>query len=396
MPINLNKILFKLTTRLSIIIIGVLFSIIVVELGLRTYQYYNGYSNLQFYENSIIGHAFVSNQNGTFFSPTKEYLTKVSINSHGWPDYNHTYNKPNGTFRIVILGDSFVENIQVPLEKRFFHQVEENLNSALNSKLIEIKGISKFEIIALGRGNTGTGPQYLILKNYGLSYDPDMVIHLFLTANDVKNNLFSLQQDPYLPYFVFNSKNELDLVKQQKRSDRPSANIKEIFKKLRIGELLLSIRQVSTERKNISQNGFPIDYHIYDKSYNQDWQNAWNITKKLLTETKKLTDSNSSYMLFVLANNEQVHPQVWEKILKTYPNLDPNSIDMNKPDNILNDFCKTEKISCYFMLDEYRKYIEANPTSSTHFPQDGHWNENGTNLAAKFITKVLLNYLVKI
>ncbi len=53
----------------------------------------------------------------------------------------------------------------------------------------------------MGRGNTGRAQQYLMLKEYGLKYKPDLVIQMFLTANDVKNNSPVLQNDPYLPYF---------------------------------------------------------------------------------------------------------------------------------------------------------------------------------------------------
>src|ERR1700683_3687347 len=39
----------------------------------------------------------------------------VSINSHGFRDYERSYEKPPNTVRIAVLGNSWTEALQVPL-----------------------------------------------------------------------------------------------------------------------------------------------------------------------------------------------------------------------------------------------------------------------------------------
>lgn len=374
--------------KICLVLLGLLIAILFIEISLRIYYYVSekqliglkpARSTLEFYENDIFGHALKPNQNAWFVTESKEYANKIKVNSHGWPDNEHSYNKPQDVYRIIFLGDSFVENMQVPLEKRFFRQVENNLNELLDKKI---------EIIAIGRGNTGTAQQYLILNNFAVKYNPDLVVHMFLTANDVKNNSPSLQNDPYLPYFTINE-GELKEIKQIKRSNRVLGGLKELLKKLRIVELFLKLRQNYTEKKQISStNEYPLDYQVYEENYSQQYQEAWDTTKKLILESKNTLDKKGvKYVLVSLANNEQVHPNLWNKIINIYPDMKQKTFNLEKPDIILKDFCEKENISCFFMLPFFNEFIKKNPTKLTHYPLDGHWNETGTNLAAIFLTE---------
>lgn len=375
--------------------VGLLGALLCLELMLRAYYFLGdkqlfgikpSRTTLHFYENETIGHAFEPNQRGWFVTLTHEYFTDVEINSQGWPDVEHTIEKPNDTYRILILGDSFVENIQVPLEKRFFRQLERSLNE---SHFAEKFGKQKVEIIALGRGNTGTNQQYLMLRDFGLKYSPDLVIQAFLTANDIKNNSFELENDPYLPFFELND-NQLIELPHQKRSERPYAAIKDDIKHIRLVEILLILRQTYRERNYANLIDYPIDYHVYDTEYNERYKYAWEVTQALLMKTKQLTEeSGSRYMLVTLANNEQVNKDVWESLLETYPSMNNSQLVIDKPDMLIHTFCEKHNFECYFMLPYFQEFVSQNTNSSTHYRFDGHWNETGTNLAAEYLLNIL-------
>lgn len=375
-----NSIYRNIFIKSLIILLEIVVSLLFIELLLRIFLPPD--TTLKFYDNPVFGSALIPNQKGIFVSETKEYSTKVEVNSQCWPDIEHGFNKPEGVYRILILGDSFVENFQVPFEKRFFRQLQEKLGN-------------KFEVIAMGRGNTGTAQQYLMLKEYGLKYKPDLVVQMFLTANDVKNNSPVLQNDPYLPYFETDSNNNLKEIPQIKRSERKLASLKEILKKFRLTWIILSLRQKYLERKAISfAEGYPVDYHIYDSAYSSEYQKAWIITKRLIIETKKMTEeSGAKYIFVALASNEQVSSKVQEEIFNKYPNIKNANPDFEKPDKILKDYCKEQNIDCLFMLPYFQNYIHRNPLQTTHFYYDGHWNEAGANLATEFLYENLKNYL---
>lgn len=386
----------KLLEKFWLAVGGIFVGILLIEIFLRGYYWAGGRqlfglkparTTLQFYDNDIFGSAFLPNQKGWFVSGTKEYFTWVETNSQGWPDVEHTVKKPKDTMRILILGDSFVENLQVPLEKRFFRQLETKLNNQNFAK--------KVEIIALGRGNTGTAQQYLILKNYGLVYEPDLVVHMFLTGNDVKNNSPVLQNDPYLPYFALDESGELIKIPHIKRLQRTLAKIKELLKNLRITELMLVARQKILEERNNRQFGYPLDYHIYDQNYSKKYEEAWKVTEKLILETKKISEqTGASYIMVTLANNEQVNKQIWRGLTLIHPMLLKENLDLEKPDKIMGEFCQKEKINCLHILPYFKEFITQNPQFLTHNFFDGHWNQIGTDLAVKFLTNNL-KHLVK-
>lgn len=370
-----------------LIVLSLIVGVILIELILRIY-YWAGENfqlnltpqrpTLRFYDNQIFGSALTPNQKGWFVPQSKEYFSLVEVNSHGWPDIEHDFKKPDGVFRILFLGDSFVENLQFSLNERFFRKFEREINQKISDK--------KIEVIALGRGNTGTAQQYLILKKYALKYQPDLVIQMFLTANDVKNNLPALMNDPYLPYFQLDQAGNLKEIPHQRRDQKKFYKEKELIKNLRFIELLLQVRQNFLEKKKNTSLDYPIDYHIYDRSYSIDFSKAWDITKKLILESKKeVEQSGAKYVLVTLTNNEQVNKDVLDGLFKTYPKMKDANLDLEKPDQQIQDLCQDQNLDCLFMLPFFKDYIQKNPTARTHNFYEGHWNKIGTNLAAEFL-----------
>ncbi|MDE5072127.1 MAG: SGNH/GDSL hydrolase family protein, partial [Trichodesmium sp. St5_bin8] len=51
----------------------------------------------------------------------------IEINSDGLRDHEYSKIKPENTLRIAILGDSFAEAVQVPIEKTFWSIIEQKL-----------------------------------------------------------------------------------------------------------------------------------------------------------------------------------------------------------------------------------------------------------------------------
>jgi hypothetical protein len=107
---------------------------------------------------------------------TLDYVVNVRINSKGLRDVEHEYEPTPGTFRIVVLGDSFMEAYQVNYEK--------SLPRLLNYRLRDPQA----EVVNLGVAGYGTYQEYLYLKEEGLKYRPKLVLLSFLPADDVIDN----------------------------------------------------------------------------------------------------------------------------------------------------------------------------------------------------------------
>src|SRR6185503_14679621 len=103
----------------------------------------------------------------------------VGFNKLGFRDIEHQRSKPPGTRRVVIIGDSFSEAVQVNLEETFHQVLQQLLNQA---------DTAKWEVINVGVGDFGTAQEYIALLNYGLTFEPDVVIHEIFPLNDICNN----------------------------------------------------------------------------------------------------------------------------------------------------------------------------------------------------------------
>lgn len=109
----------------------------------------------------------------------QEYRTLVRFNSRGWRDRDYALRKRSGTYRILVLGDSFVEALNVDLEETFHKRLESMLNENPPSPAM------RYEVIALGRAGTTTEQQLGFFEELGASFDPDLVLLCFYPGNDV-------------------------------------------------------------------------------------------------------------------------------------------------------------------------------------------------------------------
>src|SRR5687767_10986744 len=108
-------------TKLVLVLFGLLTGVALAELGLRAV----GYSYPGFYQpDPTRGHALVPGMEGWY---RKEGQAYIRINSAGQRDRERAKLKGPNTFRIAVIGDSYAEALQVPLEETFWAILESAL-----------------------------------------------------------------------------------------------------------------------------------------------------------------------------------------------------------------------------------------------------------------------------
>jgi len=110
-------------------------------------------------------------------SATDEFDFEYTHNSFGFRDVEHTIQKPERTFRILGLGDSFTYGAGVAFEETYLRQLERMLNDRAGEH-------PRVEIIKAGIGRYFPEPERLLLQHYGVDYEPDLII-VGLLPNDV-------------------------------------------------------------------------------------------------------------------------------------------------------------------------------------------------------------------
>src|SRR5262249_3945282 len=97
----------------------------------------------------------------------REHTNEFSWNLEGFHDRDHAREKPAGAWRAVVLGDSFVEGVQVP-EEALFHGV-------LEAELARVSSGS-VETIAIAEAGWGQAEERKAFREKGAKYAPDVVI----------------------------------------------------------------------------------------------------------------------------------------------------------------------------------------------------------------------------
>jgi hypothetical protein len=109
----------KLLARLLLITVGVVTALLIAEGFLRLV----GYSGNLYRHDDVIGATLRPGAASWFTREGRDY---IRINSDGLRDREHGIAKPPDTFRIAVLGDSYAEAKQVPMQKAFWSIMESN------------------------------------------------------------------------------------------------------------------------------------------------------------------------------------------------------------------------------------------------------------------------------
>lgn len=348
----------------------------------------------------------------------------VKINSHGFRDKERTYEKGKDVFRIVVLGDSYTEALQVPLEKTFPYILEKRLNLG-DSK--------RFEVINLGISGFGTAQEYLTLNYYGLKYHPDFVILAFFIGNDVRNNSIVLETEKNRPFFIINNGNLEELPFKDNVSNPTEDKVE--AKKDTAGQFQIKYLMLKYSTKffpNIyyslvdrikgtpwlanflwkigikkSKPEFPdkykpelpdkykpeflIHHYPYTEEYPPEWEDAWKVTKGLILKSaKELETDKIGFLVVVIPGELEFRPDIWNKTLDDHPQMKAIKFDLKKPERILSNFFKTNKIDYLVLRPEFEKYTKETG-KRLHFPYEyePHWNAQGHALAAELIYEKL-------
>ena len=196
------------------------------------------------------------------------------------------YAKPPGTFRILVLGDSFVEAMHVPLEATFARVLERELNAAARH--------------AAHRGDERRCERLrhrrrscCYFEQEGKRYQPDLVVLAFYPGNDVKNNSPTLE-DTLKPVYAADGSLQKVMSDQHRKAGarlaRPGGALRglpllppgAVAAASAIGAASGAVSDLLTPRRRDAApqpGGIPVDYGIYAPEPTPEWQEAWRHTE---------------------------------------------------------------------------------------------------------------------
>ena len=353
-------------SRISIILFGLLFAFTIGEIILRGL----GYAASDIYTLDSSG-LLILNPNKKIHIRSACFQNDVQTNSLGFHSKEYSLEKPEGVFRIAIIGDSFTEAMQVPLDKMMASLLEQKLNSWASRPY-------EYEVIPFGISSHGTYRNILYYENYAAKFKPDLVIDA-LALNDIEDDTFETD----IPFDQDNK-----LVKNM--NIVPSSGLSKSVKKiLRKSVLITTLRKsYMTFRSNPENSkGSSAGVKILLPEYDDYWQKAWILAEKLLKSFKEeVAENTSNFMLVSLTEGYRVHNELLDEFKDT---IQGTAIDLDKPEKILGRIASENSIS-YLALTPIFRERAKNEEGLTVWPCDGHWNERGNEWAAD----ALFDYLI--
>jgi hypothetical protein len=323
---------------------------------------------------------------GRYDIDVEGHLVHVQFNSLGFRDVEHTFEKPQGTKRIILVGDSFSEAIQVNLEETFWWRLQRLLNSGTSGR---------WEVINLGVGDFGTAQELITLTEVGLAYSPDIILVQIFPLNDICNNnillagLCKSDNDPYRPYFVPDGSNLIltwnDPLRHQFRQHSMVFGLVE-----RSFLRLTRVIQLSTpgerHRNNFVDQGFSMDPLLLtfadDTEQGPAVSYGWEITELLLERIDGIARQEKICWLPVVIPFEARVRGSWDRFVANQGNM---RLSDDYPETRLGTLFERLHVPCVFLKSTF----EQNP--KIFFPsRGGHLNPQAHELAAQEIYAHLL------
>lgn len=351
---------------------------------------------------------WVLQPSATYVHETPGGKVSVTYNSEGWRDLEHNVEKPDGVFRILVLGDSFLEANSVDLEDTFHRHVEELARG-------EGKNV---EVISMGVAGYGTLQEYLVFQEIGHSYEPDLVLVGFFDGNDVINNSLELASILTEEGQVTNARPFLDLNEPTRWTITPvdfeaaqlryaqqtaalEAKRNQLTQKLvllklftlgmeriQVPELLQSAESqpepVDKSRHEMALMG--VNYCVEPAEYTQ----AWAATERIFARFKDEVEAyGGKLVVFTVPAMEEVSLEYIKAIMADVAYPDRLCFEEAPGHARLSQMLTKLDIEQISLLQDFRTVMREEHVNL--YQSDLHWSPEGHALAAESVVSELIN-----
>lgn len=345
----------------------------------------------------------------------------VRINSIGLRDREHTMPKPDHVLRIAILGDSYAEALQVPMEDTFWAVAERELSgcSAL--------GLREPEVMNFGVSGYGTAQELIMLRHRVWTYAPDIVLLMITPSNDIRNNSRMLEKDDRRPYFILKNGELVEDMSFRNgigfrlRSSSLGRAVTDVRDSLRIFQLTIeALRRImqpnrathkqadlvaqavgETSRSDRQSEDPPwlqgeagLDMETYAEPQDSVWKEAWQVTEDLIKLMHaEVERRGKGFMAITVSSGPQVGPdREARQILERRLGVSDLFYSENRVRALGKDRFEVLALAPLFQAyaEEQRIFLHGFPSSGLGL---GHWNIAGHHLAGQLIAQGLCRQL---
>lgn len=310
-----------------------------------------------------------------------EWRVYTTINSHGLRDRERAYEKPPGTRRVLLLGDSITEAMQVPLESTFATLLESDLRA---------RG-EHVEVINAGVAGFGTDNELEFFRVEGVRYEPDVVVLVFNVVNDLAENspslhakmyeATSMQLVPKTYYRLVDGDRLVPVIPAPLPPPPPISWWHHVADRLYLVRTLARI--VSKPDVHAAAPVWNLTIYGATKTTPEtEWEQSWAVTERLVRALRAdVEHAGARFAVAVVPFREAVVPLQWLGFLRSFPELAATPHDPAYPVERMLSFLEHEGIPHLDLLPPLRTAAEQTGASG-FYVADVHLDETGHSRVA--------------
>lgn len=381
-----------LLINIGLVVCSISFAGLAAELGFRVL----GFSSRTVLLNRIMmadEHTGFRLKPGSSQKGIPQIMPGADINSLGMRDQEYSIKKPEGTYRILALGDSFAYG-RVEDEFNYLTVLENKLNDSTHDHTIELfnSGVPAYQPVN----------ELAYLQQYGLEYEPDAVLFCLYVGNDLFNNhlhpteinstmpievedenaknlpLYSVLRWSELYWTVINIYARWDLASQiQSRMDEIQVNADSNSRRMIPEFWFMDEAQYQEVLKT------QVRIHLKPEFRNEDDRFNFESTIKVTQQMRDVCKQNGVEFVTVLLPSEaQVDRDVQRTLVEVATPFTEGQLDFMEPQRTLSTRLNELEIS---VIDLLPRFVEVGKEQRLYLLRDTHWNEDGNALAAEVL-----------
>ncbi len=359
----------KNLANLILFLVSALFCLFAVELALRMFYPQNLSLSYQTRDGLKI---LRPNHQGIYRGV--ETARPYQTNSFGMRDREHSVEKAPGTVRILLLGDSFMEALQVRFEDSFPKLLEDRLR---------LSSTRPVEVINVAVSGWGTDDELAYLERYGVRLKPDLILVAMTMTNDISDNLrqrfHSMANDLLEPKPVEKISFVAYLFWQAKAYLGSHSHLYQLIR-------------LWWHSSEIEIGGVALNNHVAEqirRNPGERISQGWRLTHQLLLRINSIgKELGSKTVIFLIPITFQFEAENLGSFLKAQQ-LSAGAVDIEGPQRVMIQFGQERGIPVIDLLPGFKEW-RSRGGKPLVLKNDGHWNESGHRLAVELVSRDLL------
>lgn len=314
--------------------------------------------------------------------PSGGVLNGFVINSRGNISPEVSYEKQNGTKRLVLVGDSHAVGA-VPYPDHFIRVLERRVND---------EAAYPFEVVNLSLNCIGPLIEEKILATEGIRYSPDVIVLAFFVGNDFtddhvykekfvkakKDERHTLPQLLYQSQLVSFFRNYI--VFHRSPHNAPTLQATSIGKPgTYVGSAGFDPKRPSfpeEEYLSIERNRSEIFIHNSEAYGDVDAVRGNILTMKKISEA-----IHAKFVVLVIPDEMQIDMNLFRKVASS-SGRSSDAYDINHPQQLLKEYFEKNDIDYVDVLSSWKS---SSASGSYYLVQDSHLNTDGNAEVAGFL-----------